>query len=56
MTKNKYQQTGYLIRMLKKGYLSKCENYKDITLLSVSGKVLNKVLLNLMGSPVDVQL
>ncbi|VDO77720.1 unnamed protein product [Schistosoma curassoni] len=34
------------IKIPKKGNLSKCENYRGITLLSVPGKVFNRVLLN----------
>ena len=37
---------GYLIRIPKKGDLSKGENYRGVTLLSVAGNILNKVLLN----------
>ncbi|VDP36370.1 unnamed protein product [Schistosoma curassoni] len=34
---------GHLIKIPKKGDLSKCENYRGITLLSVPGKVFNSV-------------
>uniref|UniRef100_A0A183K1Y7 Reverse transcriptase domain-containing protein n=1 Tax=Schistosoma curassoni TaxID=6186 RepID=A0A183K1Y7_9TREM len=40
----------------RKGYLNKCVNYRDITLLSVSGKVFNRVLLNRLKDSVDTQL
>ncbi|VDP76842.1 unnamed protein product [Schistosoma curassoni] len=47
---------GHLIKIPKKGDLSKCENYRGITLLSVPRKVLNGVLLNRMKDTVDAQL
>ncbi|CAH8292225.1 unnamed protein product, partial [Schistosoma turkestanicum] len=47
---------GYLIKIPKKGDLSKCENYRGITLLSIPGKVFNRVLLNRMKDFVDAQL
>ncbi|VDP86260.1 unnamed protein product [Schistosoma mattheei] len=39
---------GHLIKIPKEGDLRKCENYRGITLLSVKGKVFNRVLLNRM--------
>ncbi|VDP27560.1 unnamed protein product [Schistosoma mattheei] len=36
--------------------MSKCENYRGITLLSVPGKNFNRVLLNRMKNAVDAQL
>ncbi|VDO65667.1 unnamed protein product [Schistosoma margrebowiei] len=36
--------------------MSKCENYRGITLLSIPGKVFNRVLLNRMKDAVDAQL
>ncbi|CAH8523239.1 unnamed protein product [Schistosoma haematobium] len=47
---------GHLIKIPKKGDLSKCENYRGITLLSIPGKVFNRVLLNRMKDAVDAQL
>ncbi|VDP73631.1 unnamed protein product [Schistosoma mattheei] len=47
---------GHLIKIPKKGYLNKCEDYRGITLLSISGKVFNRVLLNRMKDSVDAQL
>ncbi|VDP76473.1 unnamed protein product [Schistosoma curassoni] len=44
---------GHLIKIPKEGDLSKCENYRDITLLSIPGKVFNRVLLNRMKDAVD---
>ncbi|CAH8651467.1 unnamed protein product [Schistosoma guineensis] len=46
---------GHLINIPKKD-LSKCENYRGITLMSVSGKFFNGVLLNRMKDAVDAQL
>ena len=37
---------GHLVKIPKKGDLSKCGNYRGITLLSVPGKVFNRVVLN----------
>ncbi|CAH8542902.1 unnamed protein product [Schistosoma haematobium] len=47
---------GHLIKIPKKGDLSKCENYRGITLLSIPGKVFNTLLLNWMKDAVDAQL
>ncbi|VDP77753.1 unnamed protein product [Schistosoma curassoni] len=47
---------GHLIKIPKKGNLSKCENYRGITLLSIPGKFFNKVLLNRIKDAVDAQL
>ncbi|VDO79927.1 unnamed protein product [Schistosoma margrebowiei] len=47
---------GHLVKFPKKEDLSKCENYRGITLLSIPGKVFNRVLLNRMKDAVDVQL
>ncbi|KAL5016141.1 hypothetical protein ScPMuIL_005730, partial [Solemya velum] len=47
---------GYLIKLPKKGDLSSCSNYRGITLLSIPGKVFNRVLLNRMKEAVDPQL
>ncbi|VDP79177.1 unnamed protein product [Schistosoma curassoni] len=47
---------GHLIKISKKGDLSKCENYRGITLLSIAEKVLKRVLLNRMKDAVDFQL
>ncbi|VDP04992.1 unnamed protein product [Schistosoma curassoni] len=44
---------GYFIKILKKGYLRKYENYRDIAPLSVPRKVFNKVLPNWMKDAVD---
>ncbi|VDO71852.1 unnamed protein product, partial [Schistosoma curassoni] len=47
---------GLLIKILKKGDLSKCDNYRGITLLSIPGNVSTMVLLNRMKDCVDTQL
>ena len=47
---------GYLIKIPKKGDLSSSSNYRGITLLSIPGKVFNRVLLNRMKDAVDPQL
>ncbi|VDP59798.1 unnamed protein product [Schistosoma mattheei] len=45
-----------LIKIPKKGDLSKCDNYRGITLLSIPGNVFNRVLLNRMKDCVDAKL
>ena len=47
---------GYLIKLPKKGDLSQCLNYRGITLLSIPGKVFNRILLNRMKDAVDPHL
>ncbi|KAK3729227.1 hypothetical protein RRG08_016544 [Elysia crispata] len=47
---------GYLIKLPKKGDLSSWSNYRGITLLSIPGKVFNRVLLNRMKDVVDPHL
>ncbi|KAM9385848.1 uncharacterized protein KZ484_007427 [Pholidichthys leucotaenia] len=44
---------GYLIKLPKEGDLSNCANYRGITLLSVPGKVFNRILLERMKGAVD---
>ena len=44
---------GLLIKIPKKGDLGLCSNYRGITLLSVPGKVLNRVILERLTGPVD---
>ncbi|VDP65816.1 unnamed protein product [Schistosoma mattheei] len=46
---------GHLIKIPKKEDLGKCEKYRGITLLTIPGKVFNRVLLNRMKDAVDVQ-
>ncbi|VDO72178.1 unnamed protein product [Schistosoma curassoni] len=45
-----------LVKIPKKGDLSKCDNYRGITILSIPGKVFSRVLLNGMKDSVDTQL
>ena len=47
---------GHIIKLPKKGDLSSCENYRGITLLSVPGKVFNRILLERMRDAVDIRL
>ena len=47
---------GHLIKLPKKGDLSNCNNYRGITLLSVPGKVFNRVILNRLKNILDPQL
>ena len=49
-------KAGHIIKLPKKGDLSKCENYRGIMLLSAPGKVLNRVLLQRLKSAVDTKL
>ena len=44
---------GYLIKIPKKGDLSRCDNYRGITFLSVPGKVLDRIILERMKGKVD---
>ncbi|XP_056022085.1 uncharacterized protein LOC130054973 [Ostrea edulis] len=47
---------GILIKLPKKGNLRDCSDYRGIMLLSVSGKVLNRILLERMKEAVDPKL
>ena len=47
---------GLMIKLPKKGDLHDCKNYRGIMLLSVPGKVLNRILLERMRSAVDAKL
>ena len=44
---------GHLIKLPKKGDLSNCCNYRGITLLSIPGKVFNRILLERMKDTLD---
>ena len=46
-------QRGTIVIIPKKGDLTNCDNYRGITLLSVPGKVLSKILLNRMTEEID---
>ena len=41
------------MKIAKKGDLSRCDNFRGITLLSVPGKVLNRIILERMKGEVD---
>ena len=45
-----------MIKLPKKGDLRDCSNYRGIMLLSVPGKVLNRVILDRVKDAVDSQL
>nr|KAG5688202.1 hypothetical protein BaRGS_027797 [Batillaria attramentaria] len=47
---------GIVIKLPKKGDLRDCSNYRGIMLLSVPGKVLNRILLERMREAVDPML
>ena len=47
---------GYLVKLPKKGYMQDCKNYRRIMLLSVSGKVLHRVILDRLKTGVDAKL
>ena len=44
---------GYLVKIPKKGDLQECKNYTGIMLLSVPGKVLNRIILEILKKEVD---
>ena len=45
-----------MIKLPKKGDLSQCKNYRGITLLSITGKVFNRIVLERMKDTVDLHL
>jgi len=47
---------GVLVKLPKKGDLRECNNYRGIMLLSVPGKVLNRILLDRIKDAVDPKL
>ena len=47
---------GYIVKIPKKGDLSQCSNYRGISLLSVPGKIFNRVILNRLKNAVDPKL
>src|SRR4029434_11093095 len=47
---------GYIVKLLKKGDRSNCNNYRGITLLSVPSKIFNRVILNRLQDAVDKRL
>ena len=50
------RKKGCLVKLPKQGDLSSCSKYREITLLSIPGKVFSGVLLNRMKDAVDPQL
>ena len=50
------RKEGYLVKLPKKGDMQECKNYKGIMLLSVPGKVLNRVILDRLKTGVDAKL
>ena len=44
---------GYIVKIPKKGDLQECKNYRGIMLLSVPGKVLNIIILEILKNEVD---
>ena len=47
---------GHIVKLPKKGDLSNCNNYRGITLLSIPGKVFNRVILERIKSATDSKL
>ena len=43
----------YLVKIPKKGDIQECKNYRGMMLLSVPGKVLNRIILERMKNEVD---
>ena len=46
----------FLVKLPKKGDQSECENYRGLMLLSVPGKVLNRIMLERLKAAVDRKL
>ena len=47
---------GHLIKLPKKGDLTECQNWRGITLLSIPGKVLNRIILDRLKKELDGRL
>ena len=47
---------GHLVKLAKKGDLSNCNNYRGITLLSIPGKVFNRIILERIKNATDPRL
>lgn len=47
---------GYLVKLLRKGDISNCSNYRGIALLSVPGKVFNRFILGRLKDEMDPKL
>ena len=52
---SKWKQ-GIIIKLPKKGNLKECKNSRGITLLSVVGKILGRIIIDRMRSGVDKRL
>jgi uncharacterized surface protein with fasciclin (FAS1) repeats len=50
------RKEGHIVKLPKKGNVSICDNYRGIMLLSVPGKVLNRVMLQRLKTAVDDKL
>ena len=49
-------KTGLIVKLTKKGNLSLCNNWRGITLLSITRKVFNRVILNRIYTALDSKL
>jgi hypothetical protein len=49
-------KTGLLVKIPKKGDLSRCENWRGITLLCAASKILTRVMLERMKAAADKKL
>ena len=47
---------GHIVKLPKKGNLQECNNYRGITLLSIVGKVFNRVILERLKEGLDTKL
>ncbi|RUS71656.1 hypothetical protein EGW08_020580 [Elysia chlorotica] len=47
---------GYLVKLPKKGDLSSCGNWRGITLLSIPGKILSRIILERLRTTLDQKL
>jgi hypothetical protein len=47
---------GIIIKLVKKGTLSDCNNWRGITLLSISSKIMAKIIIQRITDAIDKQL
>ena len=47
---------GIIIKLAKKGALSDCNNWRGITLLSISSKIMAKIIIQRITDAIDKQL
>ena len=47
---------GHIIKIPKKGDLSRCDNYRGITLLPTTAKIFNRIILERLKGTVDQNL